>query len=96
MSKTIQSAADPLFTRVGASAAMTERDEIDVTPEAQVLLLLMQAAVRALGRDAAFDLWDEAAEMSLFSYGGRYRLAWTNARDPFDNHAPNAIDRHKP
>jgi hypothetical protein len=90
----------PLFSSVDfpdVHAAIPPRGALlAASQEAQVLFLVMQAAVKVVGRDAAFDIWDEAAELSAFSYGRRYRSAWVDARAAFGNHAPNAIDRTEP
>jgi hypothetical protein len=59
--------------------------------EAWVLALMMRAAVDVVGREAAHDIWHEAAELSL-EYNGFCRTAWCDAREPFDNHPDNAID----
>lgn len=87
----------PLFTQIDFDDPVPSLEELlQERQAAQVLLLVMQAAVKVVGRDAAFDIWDEAAELSAFSYGRKYRRAWCSARAPFGNHAPNAIDKRRP
>jgi hypothetical protein len=85
----------PLFRQFDLDRPVpTQAEVLAGRRESQVLLLMMQAAAEVAGRDAAFAIWDAAAELSAFSYDRKYRLAWTSARSPFGNHAPNAIDRH--
>jgi len=62
---------------------------------AQILMLMMQAAERELGVGGAWDAWEEAAELSLFSYGRKFRDAWCDARGPFGNHPPNAMEERR-
>lgn len=74
------------------SDAYNSRTTLPKLPgEAWVLALMMRAATDVVGREAAHDIWDVAAELSL-EYNGHCRLAWCDARAPFDNHPDNAID----
>ena len=65
---------------------------IETTPEAQVMLLMMRAAAKVVGDDAACEIWWRAAEDSLHDHPRYFRKSWVNARRPFGNHAPKLLD----
>ena len=89
-SNTNPSSVVPVFRRMGDTLATWPT--VEGRPEAQVMLLLMQAAAEVVGPRAACDIWNRAAEASLYDHPNSFRRAWCQARAPFGNHAPSAIE----
>jgi hypothetical protein len=87
--ETQSASISPTFRRLGVEPA--EPVEVEERPEAQVMLLLMQAASDVVGEVSARRIWDRAAEAGLYDQPRSFRRAWCRARSPFWGSVSNVL-----